>query len=488
MPTSSASSGPSSPSPTTQRGGARRPRSPRRREPGQARAHVGGHDERGLAGRPARPAARRRPSGRRRHVVRRARRPAGAARRGRRWRWSCRGTAGRRSRTTATGGSPRRGRRRRARRAASTPMVVVSSSYDGHRAGALAAAGAGHGPDLGPVEPAVGKVGAVAQDPPGGHADQATARSDGSSHFSGGEAMGSGRPDLTDRHISPYPAAMQLGDMANGDAAPYGKPLDGVRILAARADAGAALRHPAAGPARRRRGQGRAPRCAASRAGRRCPAWPTPRAGRSGATFLRNNLNKRSVGIDLKHPTGRDLVPARWRPASTSSPRTSRPGTMDRLGLGYDDVAARHPAVDLPVGVGLREHGRDRRTATGPPTPRSSRRCRASTSTSASRATSPRWSTRSAPSATSARRCSATIGVLAALRHRDRTGEGQHVDVAMLDAMVAMTDLVTNFWSMGIHGQVEDELERSSSTAFGPPTAGSSSRSAASTSSPRWPR
>jgi crotonobetainyl-CoA:carnitine CoA-transferase CaiB-like acyl-CoA transferase len=40
--------------------------------------------------------------------------------------------------------------------------------------------------------------------------------------------------------------------------------------------------------------------------------------------------------------------------------------------------------------------------------------------------------------------------VLAALRHRDQTGEGQYVDVSMFDAMVSMTDLVTNFWSMGL--------------------------------------
>ena len=47
----------------------------------------------------------------------------------------------------------------------------------------------------------------------------------------------------------------------------------------------------------------------------------------------------------------------------------------------------------------------------------------------------------------------AVIGVLAALRHRDRTGEGQYVDVAMLDSVMAMTDIVTNFWSMGVpHG------------------------------------
>jgi crotonobetainyl-CoA:carnitine CoA-transferase CaiB-like acyl-CoA transferase len=46
----------------------------------------------------------------------------------------------------------------------------------------------------------------------------------------------------------------------------------------------------------------------------------------------------------------------------------------------------------------------------------------------------------------------AVIGVLAALRHRDATGQGQHVDIAMLDSVVAMTDIVTNFWSLGLRG------------------------------------
>ena len=44
------------------------------------------------------------------------------------------------------------------------------------------------------------------------------------------------------------------------------------------------------------------------------------------------------------------------------------------------------------------------------------------------------------------------IGILAALRQRDRTGDGQRVDVAMLDSMVAMTDIVANFWSLGVRG------------------------------------
>jgi len=36
--------------------------------------------------------------------------------------------------------------------------------------------------------------------------------------------------------------------------------------------------------------------------------------------------------------------------------------------------------------------------------------------------------------------------------YRNATGEGQYVDIAMLDAVVAMTDIVTNFWSMGMRG------------------------------------
>jgi crotonobetainyl-CoA:carnitine CoA-transferase CaiB-like acyl-CoA transferase len=51
------------------------------------------------------------------------------------------------------------------------------------------------------------------------------------------------------------------------------------------------------------------------------------------------------------------------------------------------------------------------------------------------------------------------IGVLAALRHRDRTGEGQYVDIAMYDSVVAMTDIVTNFWSLGVRPEPDKALE-----------------------------
>ena len=44
----------------------------------------------------------------------------------------------------------------------------------------------------------------------------------------------------------------------------------------------------------------------------------------------------------------------------------------------------------------------------------------------------------------------ATVGLLAALRERDRTGQAQFVDVAMFDSVLAMTDIVSNFWSLGL--------------------------------------
>ena len=42
----------------------------------------------------------------------------------------------------------------------------------------------------------------------------------------------------------------------------------------------------------------------------------------------------------------------------------------------------------------------------------------------------------------------AVIGTLAALRHREKTGRGQYVDISMYDSMIAMSDMVPHLWSM----------------------------------------
>src|SRR5205807_2189834 len=74
------------------------------------------------------------------------------------------------------------------------------------------------------------------------------------------------------------------------------------------------------------------------------PAMTDPTGRLAGATFLRNNLNKRSVGIDLKHPDGRALV-KRLVPHYDVIAENFKGGTMERLGLGYAEISAIAPRV-----------------------------------------------------------------------------------------------------------------------------------------------
>jgi crotonobetainyl-CoA:carnitine CoA-transferase CaiB-like acyl-CoA transferase len=238
---------------------------------------------------------------------------------------------------------------------------------------------------------------------------------------------------------------MRVGDVANAGAAGNGKPLDGVRVLALEqmqalpfatqllARLGAEVvkvEHPVHGDL----GRGA------------LPAMTDARGRPMGATFVRNNLGKRSVAIDLKSSEGRDLV-LRLAPRFDVFCENFKGGALARLGLGYDEVAAAHPAVvylsisgfgntaDTPYAgwpayaavaeamSGLYDW---KRPADGPP------------------AVSPAGALGDIGTA-----LFGVIGVLAALRHRDRTGIGQYVDVAMFDSMVAFADVVTNYWSMG---------------------------------------
>jgi formyl-CoA transferase len=177
------------------------------------------------------------------------------------------------------------------------------------------------------------------------------------------------------------------------------------------------------------------------------PAMTDPAGRRVGATFLRNNLDKRSIAIDLKNPKGRQLV-LDLAPRFDVVAENSKAGAMTRLGLGYDDIAAVHPRV---IYVSVSGFGN---TA---PTPYAGWPAYAPVVEAMSGIYELKRVGDQPPLVAPVGALGdigaalfATIGVLAALRHRERTGEGQYVDIAMLDALVAMTDIVTNFWSMGL--------------------------------------
>ncbi len=238
---------------------------------------------------------------------------------------------------------------------------------------------------------------------------------------------------------------MQLGDVANEHAAANGRPLDGVRILAleqmqalpfatqllARLGADVIkVEHPKGGDS----GRGS------------LPAMADPEGRRVGATFLRNNLNKRSIAIDLKSPEGRQLV-LDLAPRFDVVAENSKAGAMGRLGLGWDDIAAVAPRTSyLSVsGFGATGSPYDRWPAYAPIAEAMSGIYEFKRTGESPPMVAPMGGLGDIGSA-----LFATVGVLAALRHRDATGRGQRIDVAMLDAMVAICDLVPNFWSMGL--------------------------------------
>ena len=72
------------------------------------------------------------------------------------------------------------------------------------------------------------------------------------------------------------------------------------------------------------------------------PAMTDPQGPAVGSTYLRNNLDKRSVGLDLKSPEGQALFKA-LIPRFDVVAENFKPGTMARMGLGYEDLAEQFP-------------------------------------------------------------------------------------------------------------------------------------------------
>jgi crotonobetainyl-CoA:carnitine CoA-transferase CaiB-like acyl-CoA transferase len=241
-----------------------------------------------------------------------------------------------------------------------------------------------------------------------------------------------------------------LGDTVNPEAAAWGKPLEGIRILAL--EQMQAL--PWATQLLSRLGaevvKVEAP--GTGDLGRSSlPAMTDPEGRSIGATFMRNNLNKRSVVIDLKQPAGRDLV-LRLAPRFDVVAENFRAGASERLGLAYADIATVHEAV---VYLSISGFGRSVPAGT-PPSPYDGWPALASMVEAMSGAYEfkrlPGQPPIGAPMGglgDIVTALFAVVGIQAGLRQRDRTGRGQQIDVAMLDAMVAVLDVVPNFWSMG---------------------------------------
>lgn len=166
------------------------------------------------------------------------------------------------------------------------------------------------------------------------------------------------------------------------------------------------------------------------------------------------NRNKRSIALDMKQPASREVV-KRLIERSDVLVEQFRPGVMGRLGWDYPAAKAVNPRIIYASLTGYGQNGpmRDRAghdinylalsgvfsytgRKDGGPAP---------------------FGSQVADIAAGSQNL--VIGVLAALYHRNATGEGQHVDVSMFDGSVAMNAIAgADFLVTGRTAQRESEL------------------------------
>ena len=151
--------------------------------------------------------------------------------------------------------------------------------------------------------------------------------------------------------------------------------------------------------------------------------------------FTQMNASKRGISVDLAVPAGVDII-RRLAASAHVVIENFRPGVLDRAGLGYDVLAAANPALVMLSISGF-----------GAISPESQRQAYAPVIHAESSLLARQASFDDRPAtdlalalADSFASLHGTVALLAALNLCARTGTGQHIDLSMLDAMVATDD------------------------------------------------
>ena len=151
--------------------------------------------------------------------------------------------------------------------------------------------------------------------------------------------------------------------------------------------------------------------------------------------FIRINAGKESVAVDLSHPQGRAVVTDLARVADVFVENFA-PGVVEKLGLGYAAMAAVKPDLVYCSISGFGQTG-----------PWRERQAFAHIINAASGMMHLDQGDLEAPRASNLQAADVLAGthafgaILAALRRRDRTGQGAYLDVSMLEALVAADDV-----------------------------------------------
>nr|WP_312860549.1 CoA transferase [Mesorhizobium sediminum] len=166
--------------------------------------------------------------------------------------------------------------------------------------------------------------------------------------------------------------------------------------------------------------------------GRLIPARPPHFVGDDSAYFLSINRNKKSIVLDLKSEEGRDLL-RRLALVSDIVVENFRPGVLERLGVSPDALRQEKPSLVWCAISGFGQSGpyRDK--------PAYDMIVQALSGGMSMTGEKGRGAVRAGiPLGDLSAGMYAAIGILAAINRRHQTGQGEMIDISMLDCQAAM--------------------------------------------------
>lgn len=159
-----------------------------------------------------------------------------------------------------------------------------------------------------------------------------------------------------------------------------------------------------------------------------------PFLGEESAYFISINRGKRSVSLDLRSPEGKDAF-LRLVEQVDVVMENFTPGVMAKLGLGYEALVARNPRLIMCSVSGFGQTGPDRDLPALDVIVQGAGGVMSITGEPGGPPVRPGLSIGDIAAG-----LYAAVGILAALQERERSGQGQYIDVSMLDCQLAILE------------------------------------------------
>ncbi len=192
-------------------------------------------------------------------------------------------------------------------------------------------------------------------------------------------------------------------------------------------------------------------------------AWMVGDAGQHSGYFLQLNMGKKGVCVNIKDPRGKALL-QKLTDSADVFVENYRPGALDKLGLGYAELAARNPAL---VYCSISAYGH-----TGPDSHRAGFGLIAEAKSGIMQLVG------NPGEAPPLLRISlgdmytgihAVAAINAALLGRVKSGKGQHIDLALYDTLVSMHEYAVQCYTLsgGTEVPVQTGHDMPNSTLYG---------------------